>query len=157
MGRASWSSCGWQAQVARYWVTDVCTQSQPYSLSLFCVLPVPTEWCEGLLGRLLSTVFILINLTQARVTWEEGNSGEELSLSDWPVAILCRHFFWLMVGTRGSGPSPVGSTTSGQVVPNCIFRKPTGWKDGSVVKSADSSSRVLSSIPSTYTVAPKHL
>jgi hypothetical protein len=32
-----------------------------------------------------------------------------------------------------------------------------GWRDGSVVKSTDCSSRILSSIPSNHMVAHNHL
>lgn len=40
---------------------------------------------------LLSWLVSFVNLTQPRAIGGEGTSGEELSTSDWPVALLVRN------------------------------------------------------------------
>ena len=42
-------------------------------------------------ARYLNFLFwlVFVNVTQARVIWEEGTLKEDLAPSDWPVGILC--------------------------------------------------------------------
>lgn len=55
-----------------------------------------------------------LNITQTKVTWEEGTSIEELHPTDWPVAMSAGPFAWLISDVER--PSPLWGILPDKVV-----------------------------------------